>query len=667
MNFGEKQWLSYERAIEKEWLMGNGRSGFCGTTVVGANSRKYHGLLIGALTSPEERYMILSKLSETLKIGEKQYILSTTKYEDKTVEGFNYQQSFRYDGIPQYRYMINGTFIDKKIVMEYKKNTVIVEYNIINGKDKAIIDIEPWMCFRKPEHCNSEENLQFITNKKEKGFHLKPILKENIDINIFLSEGRILEHKEYITKNIFYDVDITTGDNYLDKFYVPGIMEISIEPYESKTVYVVCTIEKEINIDPSKVIEHEQKRISNLMSTFQDNRVLAKYLPLTADSFIVDRDSINSKTVLAGYPWFLDWGRDTMIALVGLTMATNRLEDAKAIIKSFSVYEKDGLIPNMFPHDGKEPIYNTVDASLWFIHAVYNYLLYSNNEESKKFVKNEIYPTIKNIVNGYEKGTKFNIKMDKDGLILAGSGLDQVTWMDVRFDNVVVTPRHGKPVEINALWYNALRIVALLDKKFGENNFEHYEKIADKAKESFNKKFWNEKDQCLYDVINDDKCDNSIRPNQIWAVSLPFTMLSRDKEKLVVKKVFEKLYTPYGLRSLSKDHKDYKGIYIGKLKDRDMAYHQGTSWAFPLGALLSAYCKVYDYDKEAVEFVDSLLRDMETHIEDQCLGTIAEIFDGDSPYIGRGCYSQAWSVGEILRVYYECVLGNIYKLKIVLD
>lgn len=662
MNIGKKQWLNYERATEKEWLMANGRSGFCGSTVVGANSRKYHGLLIGALSSPEERYLILSKLCETLIIEGEEYPLSTTKYEDKIDEGYKYQQSFYYDGIPMYRYLVKDTIIDKKIVMEYKKNTVIVEYTINNGVNKSSINIEPWMCFKKPEQCNKEENLRFIVNKQKNGFHLKPMLNKNIDINIFLTEVETIVHTDYITNKVFYDVDIATGDNYLDNFYVPGIMKISLEPYEVKKLYLVCTIEKEININPQKIMASQKERINKFKAIFNEDRILAKYLPLAADSFIVERDSIDSKTVLAGYPWFLDWGRDTMIALVGLTMVTNRLDDAKSILKSFSIYEKDGLIPNMFPHNGQDPIYNTVDASLWYVHAVYNYVLYSNNAAALDFVNKEIYPTIKNIINAYEKGTKFNIKMDEDGLISAGSGLDQVTWMDVRFDDIVVTPRHGKPVEINALWYNALKIAALLDKKFGGEDFEHYEDLSQKVKKSFNEKFWNEKEQCLYDVIKNDSYDDSIRPNQIWATSLPFTILSKEKEKLVVNKVFENLYTPYGLRSLSKDHKDYHGIYSGKLQDRDMAYHQGTVWAFPIGAFFSAYCKVNDYHKETMEFVNSLLRDLETHMEDQCLGTIAEIFDGDSPHLPRGCYSQAWSVGEILRFYYECILGNIHTL-----
>ncbi len=664
MKFGKKDWLDYERGIEKEWMLTNGISGFCGGTAIGANCRKYQGLLLACTNSPEERYMILSNLNEEINIGGKIHQLSSCKYIDEIVDGFKNLQGFYYDGLPHFRFFVDGVVVNKKVSMDYEKNTVVIQYDILNGSKETKLNIEPLFTFRNPGICSGDENLEFKTSIKDEEIELIPKLREDIKIRLLTYGGKVVNKGSKIVDKIYYDVDKSTGDKYVDKCYVPSTIEICLNPHEKKKVYLLCTIENDKEFNCEEIIEREEERIRKLRNTFDDNRVLAKYLPIAADQFIVNRESINGKTILAGYPWFLDWGRDAMIAINGLTLSTGRLDDAKEIIKSFSLYEKNGLIPNMFPGEGQEPLYNTVDASLWFINAVYNYLLYANSEEALDFVKNEIYGTIKNIIKAYKEGTEFSIKMDeKDSLINAGSGLDQVTWMDVRVNGIVVTPRHGKPVEINALWYNALKIAALLKDKFEKEEVNEYEELSEKVKESFIKKFWNEDEKCLYDVINDEESDGSIRPNQIWAVSLPFTMLDRKQEKYIVEKVFEELYTPYGLRSLSRDHKDYHGIYIGKLFDRDMAYHQGTTWGFPLGGFFTAYCKVNDYSKESVELVDNLMKDMEDHIKDQCLGSIAEIFDGDNPFKARGCYAQAWSVGEMLRVYYEDILGNKKKLE----
>ena len=662
MRFGKNSFKSYERGIEKEWMLSNGRSAFSGSTIIGANSRKYHSILIAALKSPDERYMILPKVCEKFTVNEIEYPLTTTKYKNEVIEGYKNLQSFSYDGIPEYNYFINGTSIRKRVFLQNKKNTAIIEYFLKANKDGGKLTFTPFLAFRDPGKVSKEENLKFKKKDLNNGFNLTPELKNDLDIRLFVSDGKVSSRESSITDEVYYDVDKTTGDKYLDRYYIPGELTVNIDRYEEKKLYLVCTIENDEKINPEDIIKKEEDRIKSLRNTFDDNRILAKYLPISADHFIVDRDSINSKTVLAGYPWFLDWGRDTMIALTGVGMCTGRLDDTKDILKSFSIYEKNGLIPNMFPDFGQEPYYNTVDASLWYIHAVYMYLLYKNDKNELEFVKEELYQTIKNIIKFYIKGTDFSIKMDEDFLIMAGDGLDQVTWMDVRVNGIVVTPRHGKPVEINALWYNALKIASLLAKEFNDKEYERYESLAEKVKDSFNKKFWNEDEECLYDVVNDKESDSSIRPNQAWAISLPFTMLPREKEVKVIEKIYDYLYTPFGLRSLSENHKDYKPVYEGKLIDRDMAYHQGTVWSFPLGAFLSGYYKVHDYSEEAKKFVDNALKEMEIHIEDQCLGGIAEIFDGASPHNPRGCYNQAWGVGEMLRVYHECVRENYKKL-----
>ena len=386
-------------------------------------------------------------------------------------------------------------------------------------------------------------------------------------------------------------------------------------------------------------------------SGFTDD--FAVKLTVAANQFIAHRQSTGYDTVLAGLPWFTDWGRDTMISYTGLTLCTGRFEKAHDILLTFAKYCKDGLIPNMFPDSGLEPLYNTVDASLWYFYAVYKYLEYVATPDAYEFIKKDIYPCLKDIISTYKKGTDFSIYMDTDGLIHAGSGLDQVTWMDVRVGDWVATPRHGKPVEINALWYNALCTMDMLQAKFGDND-DSYRQLASLVKTSFNKRFWNENTGCLYDVVDED--DDTIRPNQIYAVSLPFTMLDREREKAIVDTVMDKLYVGCGLRSLDPDHKDYHPIYIGSLSKRDHAYHQGTAWGFLLGGFISAYVKVNGRTKATALCADKLLAPVREHLLNNCIGSICEIFDGDAPHNGRGCYAQAWSVGEVLRCYCEDVL-----------
>ncbi|MGL5870549.1 amylo-alpha-1,6-glucosidase [Clostridium chrysemydis] len=663
MRFSKNSYPTYERGIEKEWMLSNGRSAFSGSTIIGANSRKYHSILIASLKSPDERYMILPKVSEKLLIGEKEYPLTTTKYEDKVIKGYENLESFNYNGIPTYTYLVNGIKIIKEVFLEREKNTAIIKYKIESKKTSGDLILTPFMSFRDPGEVSLEENLKFKREIIDYGFKLNPELKKDLNIRLFLDkECTVSEEKgELLTDKVYYDVDKTTGDKYLEKYYIPGEFKISIKPYSLKEIHFVCTLEEE-EIDPINIIKKETKRIENLRNTFEEDRILAKALPIGGDHFIVHRDSTDSKTILAGYPWFLDWGRDTMIAVVGLTMSTGRLDDAKDILKTFSRYEKNGLIPNMFPDFGKEPLYNTVDASLWYIHAIYTYLLYKNDIKELDFIYKELYPTMKKIIKAYKEGTDFSIKIEEDSLISAGSGLDQVTWMDVRVNGIVVTPRHGKPVEINALWYNALKIMELLAIKFKDPDFKEYKDLGEKVKESFNREFWSEEDKYLYDALSDTLKDNSIRPNAVYAVSLPFTMLDKEKEKMILDKIYEELYTPFGLRSLDKNNKDYKPYYEGELFKRDMAYHQGTAWSFPLGAYLTGVCKANDYSKDSLEFVDECLKDMEEHIKDDCLYGIAEIFDGEFPNKARGCYNQAWGVGEILRVYYEDILGNYKNL-----
>lgn len=657
MKFGKGYWKSFEQGKEREWLVTNGIGGYAGSTIIGANARRQHGLLTASLHAPVQRTLILSKLDEMVQIGEKKYFVGANERVNCIEEGQHHLQRFIYTNLPLYKYQIQDVWIDKKIAMVYGKNTVVVGYSIVNGSQPTKLTIRPLVNFRTHGDESIKEDLQFDESFEEHKITLIPAKNKEIAIQIYSEEGKINKLEKTYDEEVWYAKDVEDGKAGGDTHYIPCEFEVEVAPHQTAEFSVICTIEELPKQKGWDLINKAEERINQLVQTANLHDDLADTLVKAADQFIVYRKSTDMKTILAGYPWFADWGRDTMIALQGLTLPTKRFEDAKEILWTFSKYVRNGLVPNMFPDEGEAPLYNTVDASLWYFHSVHEYLRYTGTEEDYTFIQNEIYPTLKEIYKAYKKGTDFSIYMDQDGLIHAGSGLDQVTWMDVRIGDLVVTPRHGKPVEINALWYNALKIIEKLSEKFEEDAAD-YKELSNKVLQSFNEQFWNEERQCLYDTVSNVEKNDQIRPNQIWAVSLPYTMLSTEKEKKVVATIIKELYASYGLRSLSEDDAEYKGIYIGDVFDRDCAYHQGTVWSFPLGALITAYCKVNDYSKESIQYARRMIEPIEDHLRDGCIGSIAEIFDGNEPIISRGCYAQAWGVGEILRAYVKDILQH---------
>ena len=382
----------------------------------------------------------------------------------------------------------------------------------------------------------------------------------------------------------------------------------------------------------------------------------ARFLAKSAHQFVSRRESTGGKTILAGFPFFEDWGRDTMIALPGVCLSTRQYEDARSILRTFARYERQGLMPNLFPEGKSEPRYNTADAALLFINCVW---LYYRASADAAFIE-EMYPVMERIIASYQDGTDYEIHMDDDCLIAAGSGLDQVTWMDVRVNDILPTPRHGKPVEINAYWYNALRIMGECARLL-QKDPSAYERIAEKVKEAFAEKFWMEEHHCLKDVISGTSADKQIRCNQIWAVSMPFTMLDAEKESQVVDTVFEKLYTSYGLRTLDKDDPEFQPVYGGEVLKRDLAYHQGTVWTYPLGAYYLAYLKVNGYSDAAKAYVRRQMEVLESALREGCIGQLPEIYDGEDPVSSKGCFAQAWSTGELLRVYEALERGESFR------
>ncbi len=663
-SFGRNAFRTIEEGLEREWVLGNGLGGFAGGTIIGANSRAHHSYLVAALNPPVDRLSILGKTQESIKVGNVAHDLASQQYINWNKEGQKYLQRFTLDGVPTYHYQVDDISIKKTVAIEYGKNTVAVCYEIVNGMEESVFSITPLFTCKELGHSLERSELQFDMTVEDKVLTLIPNKHKEVSIKLYTSCGTYYDRKQIptsmatpnylIEENLVYAIDNRNGALGVDHYITPYQIDVELKPYERKSFYIKCTVDELDEKTGFEIVADYKMRMEQLAKKADKEDVFVQKLAQAADHFIVKRESTGLKTILAGLPWFTDWGRDTMIALQGLTLCTKRFNDAREILESFSKYVKNGLIPNVFPsHEGDEPGYNTVDGSMWYFYSVDRYLHYTGKEEDYTFIKDKIYPCLKEIIEAYQKGTDFSIKMDDDGLIMAGSDLDQITWMDVRVGDWVVTPRHGKPVEISALWYNALKVMEKLSTRFGEDAAP-YTTLAEKVKKSFNKKFWNEEMQCLYDVV--DEYDGKIRPNQIWAIFLPYTMLDAEKELKVVQAVYKHLYTPYGLRSLSNQDKEYKSKYIGKLIDRDAAYHMGTTWAFPIGGFISSYCKVHKYSKEAIQRAKEMCEAFEDHMNDGCINGIAEIFDGDFACTSRGCYTQAWSVGEVLRAYVEDVL-----------
>lgn len=646
--------------VQKEWVLTNGIGGYAGSSVTGAHARKHHGYLIASLHPPVERFVILSKINECLIRSSRKIDFTVEQYlaDDGSTayrEGIEYLNSFTYDGLVHFTTKAPEFTMTKTLAFEHGKNTIAVSYDIQNDGDAATLVLTPLFNYRVHHDASTVDTLKFDTTYEQPEIRLVPQQNKDVTIRLFTDDGTVVPCEEKYTTGMQLQKELDVESDALDDNYTPYQIEFPLDAGCRKKISIVCTIEDAYEKDAFATAAAEMARFNALEKKAGYHDELAETLTIAADHFLAYRQSTGLMTVLAGLPWFTDWGRDTMIALTGLTLATGRYQDARDILTTFARYVHHGMVPNMFPDEGTAPLYNTADASMWYFYAVGKYLDYTGTPEDYAFVQETIYPKLKEIIAAYEHGTDFSIYMEEDGLIHAGSGLDQVTWMDVRVGDWVATPRHGKPVEINALWYHALCLMEEWATRFGEDG-SHYAALAAHAKESFAKEFWNEKDGCLYDVVDGLEGDATLRPNQIYAVSLPHRMLDADKEKKIVDKVYEKLYAKTGLRSLSPDDKEYHPTYEGCLDKRDHAYHQGTSWGFLLGGFLTAYVHVYGTSKEVITRVDAMLDATREQFYHGCIGSIAEIFDGNEPHTSRGCYAQAWSVGEILRAYTEDIL-----------
>jgi len=652
VDFGLAEMKDYDRAMEKEWLVTNGLGGFASSTVCGANARKYHGLLFAALQPPVERMLLLAKVEEEITIDGQTYHLGVNHTAGGIhPRGYRYLQHFRLDPLPTFVYAVENIILEKTIFMVHGENTTIIRYQVDSGDTREIkIKLVPLINYRDYHHITHRNDWPFQQEAAGNGVTIEAFPDA---VKLHLGGEGVVYHPGvgYWYQGMYYPIENRRGENSWEDHFMPG--DFRVDVVGQGAFSIIASTEPIGEMDTARLLHQEKARLAALVEQAGYSEEFLQQLVRAADQFVVERRSTGTKTVIAGYPWFTDWGRDTMIALPGLTLVTGRFETARELLITFAHYCKDGLIPNRFPDAGEEPAYNTVDGTLWFFHAVYKFLQYTGEYD---FIKTKIYPVLKEVVYMHLKGTHFDIKVDGDGLLRAGNRETQLTWMDAKVDGWVVTPREGKPVEINALWYNALKVMEELALRFEEDG-SYYCGLAEQAKESFLREYWNDAEDCLYDVIGAEK-DGSVRPNQILAVSLPFTILPREQEAKIVNKVWRELYTPYGLRSLSPRDPKYIGVYRGDRLARDGAYHQGTVWSWLMGPFVTAYCKVNEYSPASRQVAGRFLRAFEGHLRDHGVGSISEIFEGHHPFEARGCIAQAWGVAEILRAYVEDVTGK---------
>ena len=612
-------------ARTREWLETNGIGGYASSTIIGLNTRRYHGLLVAATRPPAGRIVMLSKLEETVILKGRRYDLSTNRYPGVVhPEGYSFLKEFRLDPFPTSVFQIEDLEIEKRIFMPQGENTVVLEYEFRGPQCQ--FELRPLIAFRE---------YHAMTHRNDA---LNPAFQDQAGVitltpyaalpPLYLSHDATEVNPTGDWYNNFeYDIEIERGFNDREDLFNPLVARYDVKP---GAVLAMIASTGWHQIAEASALRHAEIGRQ------------AKSLNAAADQFIVKRGELH--TIIAGYHWFGDWGRDTMIALPGLTIATGRSEIACNILLAFAQHVDQGMLPNRFSDEGEAPEYNTVDATLWMFEAARAYATDTNHWD---FVKENLYSVLTDIVDWHRRGTRFGIKMDADGLLRAGAPGVQLTWMDAKVGDLVVTPRHGKPVEIQALWYNALRIMESLAGRYGDADCAGiFAAMADQARASFNELFWNSASGCLYDVVDGDARDASLRPNQIFAVCLPHSMLDADRAKAVVDTVERELLTPRGLRTLDTKDPRYRGQYLGDPFSRDTAYHQGTVWPWLIGPFFTAWRKVYGSDAK----LKAWLAEFEPHLTEAGLGQVSEIFDGDPPFAPRGCIAQAWSVAELLRI-----------------
>ena len=673
MKYGKDE-LSLEKGLNKEWIITNGIGGYSSSTIIGANTRKYHGLLVAPFMPPGNRQLILSKVDESITIADRNYNLYTNVCKNFISDGYKNLVSFEKEYIPIFTYQVEDVTIKKFICLEHGKNTVGIYYYIKNGENDAKLTLAPIVNLRGFHTTNTKDNfnvVQDIQNNK-----VKLIIDNNAQnpIYTYLSEGTYIKHENDVFRNMYYIEEEKRGQGAIENHVVPGVYEVEIKAQEEKYITFICSLEQNIEeINAKDLINKEIVRLSTTIyntdllddkkkeSKNIDYINLIKNFVIATDNFVVYRPSFALYTLIAGYPWFLDWGRDTLISFEGILLKTRRFEVAKEVLLTCIRDVKYGLVPNGYSGYDSRPLYNSVDASLLLFEEVKKFLKYTNEYE---WVRENIYPTLVKIMNAYQTRIDIdgnNIYMDTDYLISSGTENIQNTWMDAKIGDFVVTPRNGKAVEVNSMWYNALKIMEELTTLMrGKEEAKRYAELAKKCKKSFEEKFYNKKRKCLYDVLGDSR----IRPNQLFALSLSYPVIDPNSEeaKEILNTVEKKLLTPYGLRTLAKGEPGYRETYEGDMIKRDMSYHQGVIWPWLLGLYYDALRNSIKTEKNKTEkkkLEDKLeafkQTTKETFVkemnEGKTVGSICELYDIENrKYMQQGTVAQGWSVGEVFRI-----------------
>jgi predicted glycogen debranching enzyme len=649
-------------ALTREWLETNGLGGYASSTIAGLNTRRYHGLLVAATAPPVGRIVMLSKLEETLFIDGRRYDLSANQYTGVVhPDGYKYQTGFRLDPFPIFTYKVEDILIEKSVFMPEGENTTIVQYGFQLPGDESksasldasrlLLELRPLIAFRD-YHSLMRENgaINSYVQADEAHLTIKPY--EDLPELHLAHDAAELDTSSFWYRNFEYDVERARGFDYTEDLFSPCALKFKLE--RGRNVSLIASTERREISRADEYAQAERQRRQKIAESAPGDDELTKALTVAAAQYIVARGT--EKTIIAGYHWFSDWGRDTMIALPGLTLVTGRFAVARSILSEFASHVDRGMLPNRFPDANDPPEYNTVDATLWYFEAVSALVAHTHDYE---FVRVNLYDVLKEIIEWHVRGTRYGIRVCEDGLLTAGEQGVQLTWMDAKVGDWIVTPRRGKAVEIQALWYNALKIMEELAARFeDERSAERYAEMARRASASFNDLFWNEASSSLFDVVDEEVRDASIRPNQIFAASLNYSMLSRDKARRVIETTERELLTPYGLRTLAPGDSQYRSRYEGDSLSRDGAYHQGTVWAWLMGPFITAYIRAHDGSVAAREQARVWLTNFEAHLSEAGLGHISEIFDGAAPHNPNGCIAQAWSAAEVLRAWVEDVNGK---------
>jgi predicted glycogen debranching enzyme len=651
VSFGRETCGSLEQAERREWLVTNGIGGFASGTVSGNLTRRYHGLLLAALHPPVGRTQMVAKFDETARYNGADYALSTNRWVSGTVEpkGYLNIESFQLEGTtPVWRFAIGDALLEKRIWMQQGENTTFVQYSLIRASNALELECKALVNYRDYHSTTRAGNWQMQVENIE---HALKVTAFDGAAPFYLScREASIETRHVWHRDFFLPLEQYRGLDTSEDHLLAGVFRVQLQQGQSATI-VLSTI-PDAELDGTKNFAERKRLEDSLLTAWQNTNKLASSTPgwieqlvLNANQFIVKRelpDEPEARSIIAGYHWFGDWGRDTMIALPGLLITTGHFDVARTVLLAFARYVDRGMLPNNFPDAGGTPEYNTVDAALWYFEAVRQYFEATHDTQTVA----QIFPVLSEIIEAHLKGTRYHIHADaSDGLLYAGTEGVQLTWMDARVGSTVITPRIGKPVEINALWYNALRTMATLAPVAGKAA-EPFRTLADKVKTSFSK-FWDETKDYCYDVIDAPGIGNdaSLRPNQIFAVSLPESPLSPSQQKSVVDVCARRLLTSHGLRSLAVGVSDYDGHYGGSPQHRDGIYHQGTVWGWLIGPFVLAHLRVYKDPEMARRFLEPMGKQITT----AGLGTLSEIFDGDAPFHPRGCIAQAWTVGEVLR------------------